>query len=169
MEAIAKADRDHDTVFVLKDFHACLERQPVIIRQLRNLAQELKYTHKTIIVISPIAKAPDELRDDVFLVEFPPPELEEMKQILELFTKNPQIHVKLTALGQKKVLRSTLGLSSNQAQRVFAKSIVAEGRGKTIPPAISSAGSGTKAAAASATSGTTTSGFESPEICSFTP
>ena len=126
LEAIAKADADRDAVFVLKDFHHCLDRQPVIIRQLRNLAQALKTTHKTIVITSPTSKVPDDLKDDVFLVEFPPPDVDEMQGILDRFVKNPQVKVNLTDLGREKVLRSALGLSSNQAQRVFGKSIVAE-------------------------------------------
>jgi len=126
LEAIAKADSAQDTVFVLKDFHACLHNQPLITRQLRNLAQSLKFTRKTIIITSPSGKLPDDLKDDVFLVEFPPPDLDEMRGILDKFTQNPQIKVELTPLGREKVLRSALGLSSNQAQRVFGKTIVAE-------------------------------------------
>lgn len=85
----------------------------MIIRQLRNLAQSLKATRKSIVIISPNAKVPDDLKDDVFLIEFPPPDVEEMKGILDLFIKNPQIRVNLTDLGREKVLRSALGLSSN--------------------------------------------------------
>lgn len=138
LEAIAKADGEHDAVFVLKDFHNCLQNQPVITRQLRNLAQSLKATRKSIIITSPSAKVPDDLKDDVFLIEFPPPDVEEMKGILDRFIKNPQIKVNLTDLGREKVLRSALGLSSNQAQRVFGKSIVTEIKspeGKLLKPA----------------------------------
>ena len=126
LEAIAKADSDRDSVFVLKDFHHCLNNQPVITRQLRNLAHALKSTRKTVITTSPSAKVPDDLRDDVFLMEFAPPDIEEMRGILDRFVQNPQIKVQLTDLGREKVLRSELGLSSNQAQRVIGKSIVAE-------------------------------------------
>ena len=126
LEAIAKADSDRDSVFVLKDFHHCLNNQPVITRQLRNLAHALKSTRKTVIITSPSAKVPDDLRDDVFLMEFAPPDIEEMRGILDRFVQNPQIKVQLTDLGREKVLRSALGLSSNQAQRVIGKSIVAE-------------------------------------------
>ena len=138
LEAIAKADGEHDAVFVLKDFHNCLEKQPVITRQLRNLAQSLKATRKSIVITSPCAKVPDDLKDDVFLIEFPPPDVEELKGILDRFIKNPQIKVNLTELGREKVLRSALGLSSNQAQRVFGKSIVTEIKspdGKVLKPA----------------------------------
>ncbi len=137
LEAIVKADGDRDAVFVLKDFHNCLANQPVIIRQLRNLAQALKSTRKTIVITSPSSKVPDDLKDDIFMIEFPPPDVEEMKGILDRFIKNPQIKVNLTDLGREKVLRSALGLSSNQAQRVFGKSIVAEIKspeGKVIKP-----------------------------------
>jgi SpoVK/Ycf46/Vps4 family AAA+-type ATPase len=125
LEVIFKADNERDAVFVLKDFHHCLDKQPVIIRQLRNLAHALKATRKSIIITSPNTHVPDDLKDDVFLIEFPPPDVEEMLTVLERFTKNPAIKVDLTEDGRAKVLRSALGLSSNQAQRVFGKSIVA--------------------------------------------
>jgi AAA+ superfamily predicted ATPase len=138
LEAIAKADGERDAVFVLKDFHHCLHNQPVIIRQLRNLAQALKSTRKSIVITSPSAKAPDDLKDDVFLIEFPPPDVEEMRGLLDRFIRNPEIKVNLTELGREKVLRAALGLSSNQAQRVFGKSIVAEIKspdGEVLKPA----------------------------------
>lgn len=138
LEAVMKSERERDTVFVLKDFHACLERQPVVTRQLRNLAQSLKYTRKSIVIVSPTERMPDELRDDVFVLPFPHPDMAELEAILDRLVKNPQITVSLTDAGREKVLRSALGLSSNQAQRVFAKSIVAElrnGQGRVVKPA----------------------------------
>ncbi|MCU0780027.1 MAG: hypothetical protein MUF04_02870 [Akkermansiaceae bacterium] len=41
LEAISKAEAGTDAVFVLKDFLHCLDKQPLFIRQLRNLAQSL--------------------------------------------------------------------------------------------------------------------------------
>jgi AAA+ superfamily predicted ATPase len=138
LEAIVKSERNVDTVFVLKDFHACLDRQPVINRELRNLAQTLKYTRKSVVILSPSEKIPDELRDDIFVLPFPPPDMAELEGILDKLVKNPQVRVDLTDSGREKVLRSALGLSSNQAQRVFAKSIVAElhdAQGRVTKPA----------------------------------
>ena len=138
LEAIAKAEDTRDAVFVLKDFHNCLDRQPVITRQLRNLAQALNATRKTIVITSPTAKVPDDLKDDVFLIEFPPPDLDELKTLLDRFTQTPKIRVNLTPLGREKILRSALGLSANQVQRVFGKAIVAEVKdpnGRVVKPA----------------------------------
>ncbi|MCU0780026.1 MAG: AAA family ATPase, partial [Akkermansiaceae bacterium] len=83
----------------------------------------------SIIITAPNAKVPDDLKDDVFLMEFPSPDVEEISGLLDRFTQNPQIKVNLTGLGRDKVLRSALGLSANQALRVFGKSIVAEIKG----------------------------------------
>ncbi|PJB29633.1 AAA family ATPase, partial [Candidatus Desantisbacteria bacterium CG_4_9_14_3_um_filter_40_11] len=138
LEAINKANKDRSSVFLLKDFHACLDKQVQLIRQFRNLSQQLKYTQKSIVISSSTSHIPDELKDDIFIVEFPSPTIKELEGILDRFAKNPQIKVDLTNLGREKILRSALGLSSNQAQRVFGKAIVAEikdAEGRVTKPA----------------------------------
>ena len=136
--AIAAADPQLDTLFALKDFHHCLHNQPVIIRQFRNLALSLKSTRKSIVVISPVSKLPDDLKDDVVLVDFPPPDLDELAAVFDRFTASPQVRVSLTPLGREKVLRSALGLSINQVRRVLSKCVVSELRhpdGRMLKPA----------------------------------
>lgn len=138
LDVVEKADINIDSVYVLKDFHICLDKQPLINRQLRNLAQRLKYTRKSIVITSPVSMIPDELKDDVFIVDFPSPALIELEEILDQLTKTPRIKTDLTNLGREKVLRSALGLSANQAQRAFGNAIIAElknDKGKIIKPA----------------------------------
>ena len=53
LEAIDKAEGS--SLFLLRDFHQCWDRQPRIVRKLRNLAQRLKYTKKTIVITTPAA------------------------------------------------------------------------------------------------------------------
>ena len=125
LETISK--REGDCVFLLRDFHQCWKGQDRIIRKLRNLAHALKYTRKTIVVTSPVAQIPEELRDDALVLEFPPPGVEELGGILEGLEATPGVKVDLTPQGRDKVVHSALGLSSNQAQRVFAKAIVSDG------------------------------------------
>lgn len=125
LEAIEKMEGE--VVVVLRDFHQCWQGQPRVIRKLRNLAHKLKYTRKTIVLTSPVAKIPEELKDDVVLLEFPPPGVVELEGILKQIADVPGVKVNLTPQGREKVVRSALGLSSNQAQRVFAKAIVADG------------------------------------------
>jgi len=125
LEAIEKMEGE--AVFVLKDFHQCWKDQPRIIRKLRNLAHSLKFSKKTIVVTTPMARVPEELKDDAVLLEFPPPGLEELGAILDKLTATPGVKVNLTQQGREKLLQAALGLSSNQAQRVFAKAIVSDG------------------------------------------
>ncbi|MBM4080807.1 MAG: AAA family ATPase [Planctomycetes bacterium] len=125
LEAIEKMEGE--VVFVLRDFHQCWQGQARIIRKLRNLAQKLKYTRKTIVITTPVSQLPEEIRDDAVLLEFAPPGVGELDGILKRLTATPGVKVNLTAQGREKIVRSALGLSSNQAQRVFAKAIVSDG------------------------------------------
>lgn len=125
LEAIEKMEGE--IVFVLRDFHQCWHGQPRIIRKLRNLAQKLKFTRKTIVVTMPVSQLPEELKDDMVIIDFKPPDVTELDVILNKLTSTPGVKVNLTLLGREKVVRAALGLSSNQAQRVFAKAIVSDG------------------------------------------
>lgn len=125
LEAIDKAEGEQ--VFVLRDFHQCWKDQARTIRKLRNLAHRLKFTRKTIVVTTPSATIPEELRDDTVVLEYPSPDVEGLSGILDKLTSTSGVKVDLTPQGHEKVVHSALGLSSNQAQRVFAKAIVSDG------------------------------------------
>ncbi|MEW6418552.1 MAG: AAA family ATPase [Nitrospirota bacterium] len=116
-----------DAVFVLKDFHCLWEKNPQVIRKIKNLTQLLKQSKKNIIVTSFRAKIPDELLDQTYVMEFDPPDYSGIKEILDGFARIPNIKVNLTELGRDRLIRSALGLTANQAQRAFAKVIVRKG------------------------------------------
>ncbi len=125
LETIEKLDGE--AVFVLRDFHQCWNGQPRVIRKLRNMAQRLKFTKKTIVVTTPVSTIPEELKDDAVLLDFRPPDVKELDLILSKLISTPGVKVNLTPQGREKLLHAALGLSSNQAQRVFAKAIVTNG------------------------------------------
>jgi SpoVK/Ycf46/Vps4 family AAA+-type ATPase len=114
-------------LFLLPDFHHCWQEQPRIVRKLRNLAHALKYTHKTIVVVSPSRRIPEDLEDDATTLDYEAPDVPELRQILAGLLAAPGTKVDLSPEDMEKLVRSALGLSSNQAQRVFAKAIVSEG------------------------------------------
>ncbi len=122
LEVIEKAEGE--VFFLLKDFHQVWHGQPKIIRKLRNLSQQLKFSRKTIIVTTPKTDIPDELKDDAVIIDYMPPDVGQLGLILNRLTSTPGVKVNLTAQGKEKLLHAALGLSSNQAQRVFAKAIV---------------------------------------------
>jgi SpoVK/Ycf46/Vps4 family AAA+-type ATPase len=116
-----------EAVIVLRDFHQCWHNQPRIIRKLRSLCHELKYTRKTIIVTYPSSQIPEELKDDIVEIDLPLPDAAHLKKILNKLLKTPGTKFKLTMREYAMIIQSALGLSSNQAQRVFARAIVSEG------------------------------------------
>jgi len=115
------------TVFLLRDFHQCWDKQPQVTRKLRNLAQRLKYTHHTIVITTPLPEIPDELDDAMVRLVYPPPDITELKLLLEQLLAAPGARHELSPEQRDRLLRAALGLSSNQAQRVFAKAIVTDG------------------------------------------
>jgi AAA+ superfamily predicted ATPase len=125
MEEIEKIDAP--SVFILRDFHQCWDRQPRVIRKLRNLAHRLKYTHHTILVTMPSQQVPEELDDAAVVIHYPPPDITELSLLLEQLLSTPGTRHDLDPDARDKLLRASLGLSSNQAQRVFAKAIVTHG------------------------------------------
>jgi SpoVK/Ycf46/Vps4 family AAA+-type ATPase len=128
LSALEQIDKlDTEALFVLKDFHECWVGNPVFKRKLRSVAQRLKFTKKSILITSPSAKLPEELKDETVVVEFPPPSAQELFAVLEKLTKTPGVKVNLTKLGREKLVQAALGLTAAQSQRVFAKAIVSDG------------------------------------------
>lgn len=125
LEVIQKIDQD--AAFVLKDFHGLWHNNPQVTRKIKNLAQDLKHTKKNIIVTSHVSKVPDELTDQVYTIDYLPPDFNGIKQILDGFANIPNIKMNLTDLGKDRLIHSAIGLTANQAQRVFAKAIVKKG------------------------------------------
>jgi AAA+ superfamily predicted ATPase len=127
MTALEQIDRaDGDGLFVLRDFHDCWGNIQ-IKRKLRSLAQRLKFSKKTILVTTPTTRVPEELKDEAVIMPLPPPGVIELERVLERLTRTPGVKVNLTPPGREKLLQAALGLTAAQAQRVFAKAIVADG------------------------------------------
>ena len=114
------------SLFILKDFHDAWGN-PQIKRKLRSVCQKLKFTKKSILVTTCSTNIPEELKDEAVLVNFPLPGTEELEDVLVNLTRTPGVRVNLTPLGHEKLVQAALGLTSSQAQRVFARAIVTDG------------------------------------------
>lgn len=127
LAALEQIDKAPDgTLCVLKDFHEVWSN-PQIKRKLRSLAHNLKFTKKSIIVTTPSINVPVELKDETVVVELPPPQADELEEVLSQLAQTPGVKVRLTQLGREKLVQAALGLTTAQAQRVFSKAIVRDG------------------------------------------
>ncbi len=127
LTALEQVEKSNDAaLFILKDFHE-FWNEPRVKRKVRNLAQRLKFTRKTILVTLPSAKIPDELKDETVIMDFPTAGASELESTLGNLTKTPGVKVNLTPLGRDKLVQAAIGLTVAQAQRTFAKAIVQDG------------------------------------------
>ncbi len=114
-------------IFVLKDFHAFIT-DTEITRRLRDLTYALKTSYKTLVILAPTLKLPPELEKDVTVVDYALPSVEDLDRLLENIIQsvrnNTQINVKLTAEEREHLLEAALGLTANEAENVFARSLV---------------------------------------------
>ena len=121
--------KEEKYVFILKDFHEFWD-QPKTKRKLRNMSQTMKPTGKTIIILNPSKKLPDELKEDIGIVELALPREQELNDILaNLEERHGQSYkVELTEPQRKRFLQAALGLTSVQAMRVFRRAAVQTGK-----------------------------------------
>ncbi|MBE0696290.1 MAG: AAA family ATPase [Anaerolineaceae bacterium] len=126
LEQIDKVDSNQISLFVLKDFHDFWSNAQVR-RKLRSLAQKMKFIKKSIVIITPSSKIPEELKDEVVLQTLPLPDVEDLQEVLEKLRTTSGVRLKLTPLGKEKLVKAAIGLTRAQAHRVFAKAIVRDG------------------------------------------
>lgn len=114
-------------VFVLKDFHAFIS-DTEIVRRLRDLTYSLKTSYKTVILLSPTLKLPPELEKEITVVDYALPTLEDLDRLLENIIQsvrsNAQIDTELAEAEREHLLEAALGLTANEAENVFARSLV---------------------------------------------
>ncbi len=103
---------------------------PVVIRKLRDLGKSLKLSMKNVIFLSPMLKIPGELEKELTVVDYKLPEKDEIESIVKNIAasvggKNQEQIENKDFLD--KVIEAALGLTAEEAENVFAKSIVENG------------------------------------------
>ncbi|MCX6379060.1 MAG: AAA family ATPase, partial [Armatimonadetes bacterium] len=120
-------DSREQALFVLKDYHAFIS-DVTVTRRLRDLTAALKTSYKTLIILAPTLKLPQELEKDVTVVDYGLPDLADLDHILEGIVQavkdNPHIETNLTPIERDMILKAAQGLTANEAENVLAKSLV---------------------------------------------
>lgn len=116
------------TIFILRDFHEFMTNSEVK-RRLRDLSTLLRSTLSTVIIVSPMLRLPDELEKDVTIVDFPLPSRHDMEDLLRQIASdiggNPNLSIDLSETSREALIDAAIGLTYNEAENVFAKTLVA--------------------------------------------
>ncbi len=124
-------------IFLFKDLHDHLDVRVCPanlrnIRRLRDVAQALRDTYKTVVLVSPVMKIPVELSKDVAVLELGNPSTADfnglLDRIIEDVKDQPRITINLEADGRERLIHAARGLTLREAENVFAKTLVLDGK-----------------------------------------
>ncbi|MBE9076841.1 AAA family ATPase [Romeria aff. gracilis LEGE 07310] len=114
------------SIFVFKDLHP-FKDSAAVTRGLRDAIESFKGTQKTIILMSPVQEIPVELEKEVVVLDFTLPTMSELNQVLSAELDKARTS-NITTEGREKLLKAALGLTRDEAEKVFRKSRVMAGR-----------------------------------------
>ena len=121
---------DVNGIFVMKDYHPYLN-EPVVVRKLRDVAHSLKTSMKNVIFVSPVLKVPIELEKEVSVIDYNLPEKEDISEIVKNIAAGigniDNLEISKNPALLRKVTEAALGLTAEEAENVFAKSLVQTG------------------------------------------
>lgn len=123
-----------NAVFVFCDLHAFLGSEtrpgdPGVIRKLRETASDFRQAElsKSLIIVAPIRTIPAELDKLTSLIEFPLPDRDELKSLLDgLISTNSGggVSVEADEKQLEQLVQAALGLTMMEAENAFARAMV---------------------------------------------
>ncbi len=123
-QVMSSAER---AIFVLHDFHTHLD-DPLVVRHLRDAARKLSRSYKSLVLVGPVMKIPEELEKDIAVVDVPLPTEAEiasiLKTVLDAAEEHPDVSISKDPLLTEQVIQAAKGLTEKEAERVFAKAVV---------------------------------------------
>ncbi len=113
-------------IYIFKDLHPFIDG-PVITRWMRDAIASFKGTEKVIILMSPIQQVPIELEKEVVVLDYPLPNLQELNQVLSARLQKSKTS-RINTETREKLLKAALGLTKDEAEKVYRKAQVKAGR-----------------------------------------
>lgn len=113
-------------IFVFKDLHPFID-SPAVTRWLRDAIASFKGTQRTIILMSPVQTVPIELEKEVIVLDYPLPDMAELNQVLSQQLELSRT-CRVTTEAREKLLKAALGLTRDEAEKVYRKAQVTAGR-----------------------------------------
>jgi SpoVK/Ycf46/Vps4 family AAA+-type ATPase len=113
-------------IFIFKDLHPFIT-SAAVTRWLRDAIASFKGTEKIIVLMSPVQDVPIELEKDVVVLDYPLPDLAELNQVLSHQLEQTKTRRTTTEV-REKLLKAALGLTRDEAEKVYRKAYVKTAR-----------------------------------------
>ena len=120
---------ENHAIFILKDFHPFL-KDPSLVRKLRDIHRAFKEgrTLRHVLIMSAILNLPLELEKEMAVVDFDLPDRSEIdgivSKVLRSVGPNREIALRNDPEIREKIVEAALGLTAEEAESVFAKSLI---------------------------------------------
>ncbi len=129
LNRIINSPEKDGNIFLLKDINFVLKspndiRNVPIIREIKNLAKQLKQTRKTLVLSSQKLEIPLEISEETTVIDFPLPNVEEIQYLLSQLVSNDKL--RLIGSAKEELIKAFQGLSRSQITRVLAKAIASK-------------------------------------------
>jgi SpoVK/Ycf46/Vps4 family AAA+-type ATPase len=126
LQWVIRADQKDPAIYIFKDAHPFFDH-PVAVRCLRDAVANFKGTQKTIILMSPVQVIPIELEKEIVVLDFPLPDIQAIEQVLDR-QLGQVLTRKVSTETREKLVRATLGLTEDEAEKVYRKAQVTNGK-----------------------------------------
>ncbi len=122
-------------IYLFKDFHPFLRANSgnvAVIRKLREVAQALSNSYKTLVLTSPLLELAPELGKDVTVLDYDLPGPDDFNRLLDHICRDVElahgVSLELDAKTRERFIQAAQGLTLQEAENVFAKTIVIDGK-----------------------------------------
>ena len=127
-EIMAQSD---PAIYILKDFHPFV-KEASVTRGLRDLCEQLRSSYTSIVLLSPTLEIPPELEKEISVIDYPLPSREQLLDHLRSIARdlegNSNLKIDLSNGGEEAIVQAAVGLTLNEAENVFAKTLVTTGQ-----------------------------------------
>lgn len=127
-------ETENGGVLAMCDLHGQFEELGYrFVRLVREVAQALRTSYKTVIVISPRANVPPDLEKDVEVVDFPLPDISLMAELVEAAVEKTRVAAEsygrslVLSSSVEELARALLGLTADEARQALALAAVQAG------------------------------------------
>jgi len=121
-------NQEKNAIFVLRDFHPFLQ-DPSVVRRLRDANKYFRTGQyfRHIVILAPVLKAPMELEKEMALLDYDLPTRDDVDRIitgLMMSVGVRDLKIRNDPEERDRVIEAALGLTEDEAENVFAKSLV---------------------------------------------